>query len=119
MKNKVKEIIFGLCEGRHNMPVKNYIFGTEIEDVHDYNGMMETARNVIESHCGKPIILNHGGSMSIFRNERLVIYATGLTSALLSAINAGYSLGFSDIVVMHYNRETGECNRQQMFVPMW
>lgn len=126
----MKEITLGLCRGRHEMPVSEYIFDADITNPHDYTGMYHHACMVIKAaadaagsevcyDAGVPAFMTDSLDVTCgSRREKLVIYATGLTAALLSAINAGYSLWFNHIETRHYDRETGEYRSQAMFRPV-
>lgn len=85
----------GLCP-RHKDPVTEYLFPDTISNPMDFSGMQKTAYEKLSSMTTKPWI------------EILVIYASGLTPALLAAINAAKRLEFWGITVMHHNRDTGE-----------
>ena len=90
----------GLIEGRHPLPTTEYVF-KEIKD--------PTAVNEIESEARKywsRWSWNLDGMRVIHTVE---VYATGLTVALLATIKAiRGSFPNSQIVIKHYNRDTGE-----------
>ena len=93
MKNK--ELNFGLVEGRHPLPVEEYIFTGELNPV-NVDDIEKTAEQFAESKKD-------------FKAQVVNIYATGLTVALISAIK-GFKKVFPEaqIVIKHYNRDTGE-----------
>lgn len=79
----------GLCEGRHAIPVKDYIFPGTLNPL-DYAGMREMAENAIPADC-----------------TRLVVYVTGLTCAMLAVVSVCVERGIS-LTAMHYDRESGK-----------
>lgn len=85
--------VFGLCEGRHEIPVDQYIFGNSIEDPTDTEGLAVKAANVFA--------LN-----GIEAGDEVQIYVTGLTVALIAAIVAAKEIG-ATVVLYHFDRETG------------
>ena len=81
-----------LCAGRHDIPQAKdgYIF-SEVVDVTDPLKLEAVAiRRIRELRCGY-----------------IDIYVTGLSVALIAALNAARRLDVS-VVLYHYNRETGE-----------
>lgn len=83
------EASFGLCEARHPYPVDDCIFPENIP-IFAF-GMQEiTAKTVIEPLVKRGL-------------TRLVIYTSGCTQALLSAINVAQKYKVREIVVMHYD----------------
>lgn len=77
----------GLCQGRHNIPVEEYIFPTEINPL-DYNSMYRRAMEVVPE------------------NGHLTVYVTGLTAAMLSVV-AACNRKHCGLTAMHYDRESG------------
>lgn len=78
----------GLINNRHPMPVQNYIFEKEIENVFDF-----------ESIKGK--------------NE-LVCYITGLSSVTAALVQVCAVYGV-ELTLMHYDRDTDEYVPQVIF----
>jgi hypothetical protein len=80
----------GLCRGRHEIPgVEKYIFPETVNPL-DTEGLereAETALNAV-------------------RGDAVDLYVTGLTVALIAALNAAKSLGI-EVRLMHFDRETG------------
>lgn len=89
----MKKFTFGLCEGRHEIPVDEYIFGTVIEDPTDTEGLAVKAANVFASN-------------DIEAGDEVEIYVTGLTVALIAAIVAVKEIG-ATVTLYHFDRETG------------
>lgn len=85
--------VFGLCEGRHEIPVDQYIFGNSIEDPTDTEGLAVKAANVFASN-------------GIEAGDEVQVYVTGLTVALIAAIVAAKEIG-ATVVLYHFDRETG------------
>ena len=94
------DVICGLIENRHEIPVTEYIFkeatgkGISEELLYDYNKQIEIVKDFIKSH----IIWDENG---IPRND-LVVYATGLTCCLASVIKVSHEMGVN-LTLMHYN----------------
>lgn len=93
-------IKIGLCEGRHDIPnVSKYIFpcgviGEKIK-VTDARGLEMYARTSIDR-----LIRGIDGVV------HLELYVTGLTVALIAALNAANYLGEIKVTLRHYNIET-------------
>lgn len=82
----------GLCEGRHPLPVNEYVFGSVIEDPTDVDGLEETAEEFFRN---------------LIPNCLLELYVTGLSVALIAAINAASKyINVRNIVLMHYDSKT-------------
>ena len=133
MENK---LYMALCEGRHDIPqaVDGAIFPAVIEDVTDVRGLEVAAEAAIaraalahyragESQC-LPTAKYAQAVEDMGRFPRvdvaptfgLVIYVTGLTVALVAAINACLRVGIS-ITLMHFNQATGDYYPQDVLVP--
>ncbi len=88
---------FGLCLGRHNIPgVESYIFGNEIDPL-DLDGMEKQAREKLHT----------------FHNKKITLYITGLTVALISALNVCRDFNIT-VTLMHYDRESGNYYVQEV-----
>lgn len=82
----------GLCEGRHPLPVNEYVFGSVIEDPTDVNGLEEVAEEFFRN---------------LIPDCLLELYVTGLSVALIAAINvASKYINIKNIVLMHYDSKT-------------
>lgn len=82
----------GLCEGRHPLPVNKYVFGSVIEDPTDVNGLEEVAEEFFRN---------------LIPDCLLELYVTGLSVALIAAINAAsIYINVRNIVLMHYDSKT-------------
>lgn len=92
---------FGLCEGRHEINgVDEYIFGNTIADPTDTEGLKEEAI---------AFFMDNG----VKSTECINIYVTGLTVALIAAINAAKEIGTS-VTLYHFDRETGNYFEQSV-----
>lgn len=81
---------FQLVEGRHKMPLDMPAIFKSIPDVMDFGHMDMQAIH----------------SLLPYKHELIVIYVTGLTSAVLAVVSACEKLGITPIF-MHYNRADG------------
>lgn len=121
-------VVVGLCAGRHDMPVKEFIF-PQVVDPTDFEGMKSVAMDFIKSHVGtKPSMHGplynycgvhpgydgYGGIdwesidyMDFMDGDKpLVVYVTGLTACVAAVISACVSCGV-DLTLMHYDRASG------------
>ena len=83
---------YSLISDRHSMPVKNFIYD-QIPFGHNSYGQMEKrATSILESQktC-----------------DNLILFVTGYTPATISAINAARLVGYKQIVLKHYDKDTG------------
>lgn len=88
----------GLCAGRHEIPaVSSYIFG-EIQNPLDFEGM--------EKHVSSWL-------KEVGYFDELHLYVTGLTSSLISVLNVVRNC---EVVLYHYDRETGDYVPQKFFL---
>lgn len=82
----------GLCEGRHPLPVTEYVFGSLIEDPTNVNALELAADEFMRN---------------LIPNCLLELYVTGLSVALIAAINAASKyINIRNIVLMHYDSKT-------------
>lgn len=74
-------------------PVDEYVF-SEIEDMFNFGELERVAMNNI-----------------VKTSDTFVLYVTGLTVATVSVINVAKNLGYKQIALKHYNRDSGlyEC----------
>ena len=78
----MKELKVGLIKGRHELPVTNYIFEGDIENPLAFQDLFRLAnRRVIE-------IVGAEGDKFNIKEDKLVLYVTGLTQATAAVINA-------------------------------
>ena len=92
----------GLFKGRHELPVKNYIFTTgEVSPV-DFKRMDEVALCWMMQHTDP--------------GDVLFLYVTGLTAATVAVIKACKRLGVG-LVLMHFDRASGKYVPQDVLTP--
>lgn len=96
IKRKIKKI--GLCEGRHPMPVKAYIYTHSIADPTDTAGLEEEARVSLAD---------------IDEKIHLFIYVSGLTVALISALNVCREKNIF-VTLMHYDTKSNNYYAQRV-----
>lgn len=90
----MREHTFGLCAGRHDIPIDKYIFN-KIEDPTDTETLNDEA-----CHCFEEDHVEFGDIIDIY------VDVTSLSVALIAAISAARELGVDAIIFHHYNRET-------------
>lgn len=91
--NKINK--FGLCLGRHEIKgINEYIFPNELDPLN----LAEMEKLATEKLQGV---------------EKLDLYVTGLTVALVSVINVCKELGI-ELTLFHFNRESGEYYPQKV-----
>lgn len=115
-----------LCKGRHDIAeaVDGAIFPTEIKDVTDTENLERKAFNGIWNAAFKHFASGEAGyaytpyvddstgdetymvPVKMKKGLEVNIYATGLTVALIAALNVCKEEGL-EAVVWHYNKETG------------
>lgn len=106
LKGKYKmEKLFGLVQGRHELPVEAYIFESAIADVHDYKVM----REVIASKLGELSFTKENGF------HKAVVYVTGLTPVTVEVIKFCLT-NFIPLDLMNYDRESDSYVRQPVVV---
>ena len=91
----------GLINNRHDIPVKNYIFDDSLSSdlMFNYEEQERIVQEFIDKHC---II-----------KKKIVLYATGLQSALSSVIKICLKNNI-DISIKHYNAESKSYILQQL-----
>ena len=110
------ELKLGLVEGRHPLPVDTYVFD-KIEDVTNAGDLEKKAVAFLEERFNKTARQGHVAPASYtdytdvrFQNneQKLVVYVTGLTVALVAVLNATRIVGINKAEVMHFNRNTDD-----------
>lgn len=89
MKKELKEIDYGLCSGRHQLPVQGYFFNT-IGDPTDVFGLEFKASLELQ------FLKDNGIGL-------INLYVTGLTPALIAVINSAKKFNIR-IVLYHYDK---------------
>ena len=87
-----------LCKGRHEIPqaIDGSIFETEVNPL-DVAGLEATAK----------------AKLADLDIKHLKLYVTGLSVALIAALNAARELGI-DVTLYHFDRETGSYYSQEV-----
>ena len=123
----IKTIKVGLCQGRHNIPdVQGYVFGQFLapELLTNSQGLEQAAEGALWDLLTEHDSFCHACGVKVSHDWcehesprvgdfKVALYATGLTVALLAAINAIKKLG-GQITVMHYDRESGDYFPQEV-----
>ena len=88
---KKRYAMLGLCEARHEMPVKAYFFPQKVDPL-NVSGLEEQSMKKIQEirNCGF---------------DGITLYTTGLTQALASVVKACAKTN-TPLRLMHYDRDT-------------
>lgn len=86
--------LMGLCAGRYEIPVREYIFPNELDPL-DIKGMEMQAREKLAG------------------TSELILYVTGLTVALVAVVNVCRELNIK-LTLMHYDRTSGDYYPQEV-----
>lgn len=130
MKNNTITTV-GLIKGRHEMPVDQYIFENEIEDVFNFLRMKKHILDFLVEKVGLEIVKGQALNQDNLYDEnedkdlytpvdvwkgkkKLVVYITGLTCVTAQLIQL-CALNGVDLTLMHYNNATGEYVAQNIF----
>ena len=89
--------IMGLCAGRHEIPVQDFIFD-EIPDVTDFDAMAKAADAAIPRDA-----------------DELEVYVTGLTPAMLAVVNVCQG-GKINLTALNYDEVSGQYIKQTVLV---
>lgn len=120
----MKKLIIGVCEGRHEMPCTQYIFGQEVDPL-DVISLARTANERLfdladeaglewqECPARVPFQVGYADVYTMAYNADCVIYATGLTVAVMAVVKAAFDR-FDGVVLMHYDRESGQYYEQRI-----
>lgn len=102
MERESKTFVFGLCDGRHDLPVDNFIFG---KDDITFPIDMDKLRD---------IVLDKMLSNGMLRNDDIVLYVTGLTPALTAVIRMCFINGIG-LKLKHFDRDSGNWTDDVIF----
>lgn len=83
--------VYGLIDGRHKMPVKNFILEKITFGPTSYHDMEKEAIRKLESQK---------------TNNSILIYVTGYTPATIAAINAAKTVGYNQIILKHHDKDS-------------
>lgn len=100
METKVKSV--GLCAGRHEMPVSEFLYPQVIKDPTDTQALEFEALKFMRQ-------VDSGGF------ESVEVYVTGMTVALTSFIKVAADFGWIDLSLFHYDAKTGTYYKQVMW----
>lgn len=112
---RVANISLGLCKGRHEMPVKDFVFNGELNPT-DINEINHQARKWLTT-LNKRFSKSTGYNLEDCTSVNFEIYVTGLTVALIEVINV-LKLSLKDnvsITLKHFDREANNYFPQQVF----
>ena len=104
----MKELKVGLCQGRHEMPVTDFVFENEVNPL-DVGGLESRA----EARLLQLLGLAAGESGSSVGAVRIEIYVSGLTAALIAALNVCTAHRW-DVALRHFDRASGTYFRQEV-----
>ena len=104
MTRDSKTFVFGLCDGRHDLPVDDFIFGKD--DI----------TFPIDPTNLKKLVINKFNDVGVMRNDTITIYVTGLTPALTATIRVCFGNGIY-LNLKHYDRDSGNWIDDNIFNP--
>lgn len=100
MNNETLKVLkVGVCEGRHQMPCTQFVFGTSVDPT-DMVGLQATADAAVAKFARDGV-------------QKLELFVTGLTVATLAVVSAATKAGMA-VTAMHFNRETGSFDPQEL-----
>lgn len=97
---KIKSV--GLCAGRHEMPVSEFLYPQVIEDPTDTQKLELEAFRFLHQ-------LDSEGF------DKVEVYVTGMTIALTSFIKVAADFGWISLSLFHYDSKTGSYYEQVMW----
>ena len=103
-------LIVGLIKGPYQMPVDEYIFEKEIENVHDYKKISDKIMQFLDTEVGIDVY----GPDEMVGLKDLKVYVTGLTPVVSELIKCCALCGVS-LVLFNFNIETKSYERQVIF----
>lgn len=111
--------IFGLCSGRHDLPVQGYVFG-EVKDIFDFAELNRIAERFVLEHCNPRRTWGTSpAQVDLTDVEKYVgdpvdVIVTGLTAATTALMWACACYGVP-LTLWHFDRETGEYKPQRFY----
>lgn len=97
---KFEADVYGLIKGRHSLPVNNYIFNDN-EVTFGPSSFKTMEQNAEVALLSKK------------ESNNIIIYVTGCSQALIAAINAAKNVGYNQIVLKHFDKDT------EMYLCQW
>lgn len=121
-----KELIIGVCEGRHEMPscCKSFIFNQEVNPLDVVSLAVLANERLInladeaglewkECPARVPFQVGCNDTYKMEYYADCIIYVTGLTVAVMAAASAALDR-FNSVVLMHYDRDSGQYYEQRI-----
>ena len=109
----MKQVIVGLINGRHAMPVDEYIFDKAIDNVHDYKEIREHIEEFLVNRVGIGRTYGVGVNQDDYTDVQLfcgkanlVVYVTGLTPVTVELVAACMRNGIH-LTIMNYDAASG------------
>lgn len=106
------ETAYGLCAGRHQIPVRGYIFN-EVKDVLDFTALNNVAFDFVQANCNIRTHFGAGIAQVDYTDveqaigDHLDVVVTGLT-ACTTAVMWACACNGVPLALWHYDRETGD-----------
>lgn len=98
----MKTKTIGLCEGRHEMPVSEFVYPQVIEDPTNTNALELTAFRFFHQADSEDV-------------TEVYLYVTGMSVALAAFIKVAAEFGWIGLTLYHYNAKSGEYYPQMMW----
>ena len=107
----MKHLQVGLCQGRHEMPVSDFIFANEVNPL-DARGLERQAESSLAQLLG--LVPDGNGNRFHWNGAAHVdIYVSGLAVALVAALNVCMTFRW-DVTLWHFDREAGSYFPQEV-----
>ena len=91
------KVSLGTIKGRHSLPVTDYVFSDDIQDVTD----IVKIQNNVDAYFEEKIL-----PLKEKDDVQIILYVTGLTVVTLAVVNACIKYN-CELVCMHFDRDTG------------
>lgn len=92
---KLEPVVVGLIAGRHSLPVSEFIFAGEIQDVLDFRSLAKTIDQFLVDRVGVSVVSGCGVNQDDYTDVRvwcgrrdLVVYVTGPTAVSTELVAA-------------------------------
>lgn len=117
----METVTVGLIKGRHEMPVDEYIFENQIENVHDYKKISAKILEFLENKVNIGVYTGQALNSYDYTdieclggNKSLEVYVTDLTPVTTELIKLCALNGIS-LTLFNFNSATGDYERQTIF----
>ena len=117
----METLTVGLIKGRHSMPVEEYIFDSQIEDIHNYKEIEKHISNFIKEKVGIGCYVGQALNSDDYTdiqclcgNKKLEVYVTGLTPVTVELVKL-CALNYIDLTLLNFNTATNTYERQVVF----